>query len=105
MKIPHVLCSFRDSVSLTALLCVHFLSRDALAQGCAMCRTALSGDDPLSQGIFWSVMLLMAAPFLVAGSIGGWLFYRYRRAQSTIPHTASILPLPTSFNEQKEDQP
>jgi hypothetical protein len=105
MRIPYVLCSVRDSLSLTALLGIHFLPRDALAQGCAMCRTALSGDDPLSQGIFWSVMVLMAAPFLVAGSIGGWLFYRYRRAQRTRHHTASILPLPTFFNEQKEDQP
>jgi hypothetical protein len=69
-----------------------------------MCRTALTGDDPLSQGIFWSVLLLMAAPFLVAGSIGGWLFYQYRRAQRPARHTAPVVPL-HFLPEQKEGQP
>lgn len=76
----------------------------AVAQGCAMCRTALTGEDPLSQGIFWSVLLLMSAPFVVAGSIGGWLFYQYRRAHSSPRRTASVLPL-HSHHRRKEGEP
>ncbi len=54
---------------------------DALAQGCAMCRTALGpADDPLAQGFYWSVLLLISAPYTVAGVLGGWLVYRYRAA-------------------------
>jgi hypothetical protein len=69
-----------------------------------MCRTALTGDDPLSEGIFWSVLLLMAAPFFVVGSIGGWLFYQYRRAQRPSRHIAPVVPL-HFLPEQKEGQP
>jgi hypothetical protein len=50
---------------------------DVLAQGCAMCRTALGGaDDPLARGFYWSVLFLMSAPYIVAGSLGAWLAYR-----------------------------
>jgi hypothetical protein len=50
---------------------------DALAQGCAMCRTALGdADDPLARGFYWSVLFLMSAPYIVAGAMGAWLAYR-----------------------------
>jgi hypothetical protein len=78
--------------------------QDATAQGCAMCRTVLVGDDPLAQGIFWSILLLMSAPFVVAGSIGGWLLYQYWRAQSPQRRAASIVPL-HSHTHQKEGEP
>jgi hypothetical protein len=55
---------------------------EVLAQGCAMCRTALGdGDDPLTRGFYWSVLLLMAAPYTVFAIIGGWLVYRHLAAK------------------------
>jgi hypothetical protein len=54
---------------------------EALAQGCAMCRTAVqSPDDPLVRGINFSVAIMLVMPFAVIGSIGGWLIFTYRRA-------------------------
>lgn len=50
----------------------------ALAQGCAMCGTALK-DDPLGQAFGWSVLFLMAAPYTVVGVVGGYIFYAHRR--------------------------
>ena len=51
---------------------------DVAAQGCAMCRTALgSADDPLARGFYWSVLILISAPYVVFGSIAGWLVYRH----------------------------
>jgi hypothetical protein len=45
-----------------------------------MCRTAIeSADDPLARGINLSVALLVSAPFAIAGSIGGWLAWVWRR--------------------------
>jgi len=60
---------------------VPLIPAQAVAQGCAMCRTAISSpDDPLARGLNFSILLLMAMPFTLASAIGGWLFYRYRRA-------------------------
>jgi hypothetical protein len=54
----------------------------ALAQGCAMCRTAVDGqDDPLSRGISHSVIFMIAMPFAVFFSGAGWLFLTHRRAR------------------------
>ena len=69
-------------------------STQVLAQGCAMCQTLMPhANEPMARGMFWSVLFLMSAPFTVAASIGGWLFYQYwsaRRAQRT---AAPVLPL------------
>ena len=46
-------------------------------QACAVC---VSGNDPAVDGFNWSVLFLMATPYLVVGSIAGGLFFAYRRA-------------------------
>jgi hypothetical protein len=50
----------------------------ALAQGCAMCGTALK-DDTLGRAFSWSVLFLIAAPYSVVGLLGGYIFYSYWR--------------------------
>ena len=76
---------------------------DVLAQGCAMCQTVMpKGDDPLARGMFWSVTLLMSMPFLVGGSIGGWLYYRYRHVPDAPKTAAPILPLPFASVQKEE---
>ena len=62
----------------------------ALAQGCAMCGTALK-DDPTGRAISWSVLLLIAAPYTVVGLVGGYIFYTYRRAAAD--RRASVIEL------------
>jgi hypothetical protein len=53
---------------------------DAVAQGCAMCRTALDGqNDPLTQAFNTSVLFLMAMPYLIVGTVGGWFYLAARR--------------------------
>jgi hypothetical protein len=47
-------------------------------RACSVCFT--DGDDAVSRAFNWSIAFLMAAPYLVVGSIGGSLFYFYRRA-------------------------
>ena len=54
-----------------------------VAQACAVC--VGSEDD----GYFWGVLLLMAMPFIIGSSIGGWLLYSYRRAQPGLALSAS----------------
>ena len=89
------------SLALTGLF-----STRVLAQGCAMCKTALSGsEDPLAVGIFWSVMLMMTMPFVLLASVGGWIFYTYRNASRSSQPPAEVLAFDPAQTKKKEDQP
>lgn len=53
--------------------------------GCAMCQTVLPrGDDPLARELFWSMVILLTAPFVVTGAIGGWVYYHSRKSQGAV---------------------
>lgn len=81
------------------------IPRDALAQGCSMCQTVMPhGNDPMARGMFWSVLLLMCAPFVVGTSIGGWLWYQHRRVRRTLHTPTPVFSLPMAYL-QKEGQP
>ena len=65
-----------------ALLCAVVAGApDALAQGCAMCRTTLEGQehDPLTAAINTSVLFMMVMPYVVVGTVGGWIVLASRR--------------------------
>lgn len=67
----------------------------ALAQGCAMCATALGGpDDPLSSGINASIFFMMSMPFVLFAAVGGWMAYMYRRGQSVMDDAATAAQRP-----------
>jgi len=50
------------------------------AAACAVCLTGAASGDPTADAFNWSVLFLMATPYTVVGSVGGWLFYTHRRA-------------------------
>lgn len=92
-------------VFLVACSLAVMLSTQVLAQGCAMCQTVMPhANEPMARGMFWSVLFLMTAPFVVGVSIGGWLFYQHWRARRAQRTTASVLPLHLAY-VQKEGQP
>jgi hypothetical protein len=45
---------------------------------CSVCITG--ANDSTADAFNWSVLFLMATPYLVVGSIAGGLFFAYRRA-------------------------
>ena len=51
----------------------------ACAQSCAMCGSALA-NDPLGRAFSWSILFMMAVPYVVVGTAGAWLYYMHRRA-------------------------
>jgi len=69
-------------IALLATALAVVLADCAIAQGCAMCKTAVGGPvDPLSNGINTSILFMMAMPFVLFGAVGGWLtfvFWRHR---------------------------
>jgi len=51
---------------------------EVLAQGCAMCRT-VGPTDALAAGAFnWSILFMVAIPYMLFGSIAGWVMYKHR---------------------------
>lgn len=79
------------------------LPLSAFAQGCAMCQTVMpQASEPIARGMFWCVLLLLTAPFAVCATIGGWVFYQYRRASRSQSFTASVTLLhPTLANKRE----
>ena len=68
---------------LLAIGLVVFMASDVWA--CPTCKEGISGDDPLSQarasGYFYSILFMMAMPFVLVASFGGAAYYSIRRAQ------------------------
>ena len=66
------------AVVLAAAWC---LPADLLAQGCAMCGTALqNARDPLTRSMASSILFMLSMPFLLFFSVAGWMAYRIHRA-------------------------
>jgi hypothetical protein len=80
-------------IPILAALMVLALARDVLAQGCAMCGTAFTPDDPVTRAFTWSVLFLIAMPYTLCGVVGGWVAYRYRRAAAARRGDVIALPL------------
>jgi len=67
-------------------LALALLPEQSLAQGCSMCATYLSnGADPRAQAFKISIMFLMAMPFVVVATAGGWIVWMYRRSHPRLP--------------------
>jgi hypothetical protein len=61
------------------------------AHACAVCVTG--AGDPTTDAFNWSVLFLMAMPYLVVGSIAGGLFYTYRRTAAKREQAQTAEPL------------
>ena len=69
MKIKNYLSLFSGAAFL--------FGSQVIANACSVCLTG--ANDPTADAFNASVLFLMATPYAVVGSIGGGLFYAYRR--------------------------
>lgn len=76
-------------------------SSSSLAIACAVCVTG-AGNDPSADAYKWSVLFLMAMPYVVAGSVAGWLVYSYRRAAAKPEQADAAEPVSPVVWNQKE---
>ena len=58
----------------------------AIGNACPSCKTI---DDPIVQGFKWSILFLMAMPYIVSGLIGGSVLYIYKHTNRTNNHKPS----------------
>lgn len=64
-----------------AIVCLPELAAADLivaVQACPECSEAVNGDQ---EGFFWAMIVMMAAPYLAVGLIGGGIFYAHRRSR------------------------
>ena len=74
----------------------------ALAQGCAMCKTALEGqNDPLADAINVSVLFMMAMPYAIVGTVGAWIYWNARRRDTLALDNIAPDPERASFAERR----
>ena len=79
---------------------------EALAQGCAMCQTLFpSANEQVAQGMLRSAFFLMSMPFVVFGSIGGWIAYRYWKTRPSRQSDHIVRPHVPTEPVSKEDHP
>jgi len=70
----------------------------AVAAACPDCKDAQSdaetpgGSANLGRGFYWSILLMMAAPFSVVATVGFLILRARRRAQTAAPAAPPLLP-------------
>jgi len=75
------------ALAVAILAAAAFVPSAVLAQGCAMCKTALDGPvDPLTEAFNVSSLFLMATPYTVVGTIGAWIYIASRRRARQLDH-------------------
>jgi hypothetical protein len=65
---------------------VFALLMPTVVEACPSCKLV---DDPIAQGFKWSILFLMAMPYLVSGLIGGGVFYICNRTNRGDNHKPS----------------
>jgi len=67
------------------------LATPSTVLACPSCKAAVEGD-PVGTALSWTTLVMIAAPLLLFGSIGGWVSYMYWRA-SRRPEAPALTPL------------
>lgn len=47
-----------------------------------MCGTVLGANDPRTNAFKWSIVFLMATPYVLVGAVAVWLFLNARRSRA-----------------------
>ncbi len=73
----------RVALPLLVVVVVVLMATDAIA--CPTCKDGLAASDPLSQaqarGFFYSILFMMAMPFVLLGTLGSAAYLSIRKAR------------------------
>ena len=67
---------------LRVIVCALFVM-PTVVQACPSCKLV---DDPIVQGFKWSILFLMAMPYIVFSLIGGGVFFSIKRVKQRYKH-------------------
>lgn len=91
--------SLRNRISLLVASVVLGLCQ-GIAVACPTCKDALAGDANaanLVNGFGWSILFMMAMPFLILSGIGAYFYYEIRKARHAQPAPQSPAVTPAGF--------
>ena len=75
----------RSVLQLMLAICVVLLVAQ-LAVACPTCKEGLAENDPqqqaLAAGYFYSILFMMAMPFVILGTFGSFAYFSIRKAQA-----------------------
>ena len=83
-----------------ALLVVLALLLPAALAACPLCKDATSdaetpgGSASLGRGFFYSILLMIATPWIAVGTVAFLIFRRRRRERTGTGSPAPVVPLP-----------
>lgn len=83
---------FETVVGGLLLGCAVVLLLPGIAEACPTCRDGVNNDPNavnLRNGYMWSICFMMSMPFLIFGSLGGYLYYEVRKARRQSVNNAS----------------
>jgi len=87
---PHWIAIFRVTCLLLVIATVLLTATELLA--CPTCKDGLAGSDPASQaqarGFFYSILFMMAMPFVLLGTLGSAAYLSIRKAREQQVNTA-----------------
>ncbi len=77
------------STSILALCCLVVISD--LATACPTCKEALAGGNSanLINGFGWSILFMMATPFVILGGLSAYFYYEIRKARMSSSHAVA----------------
>lgn len=89
----------KPAVRIALVLLLVAIIAPAVASACPLCKEAKADTDyaggtaSLPKGFYYSILLMVSAPFLVVGGLGLKIFLARRRAASA-PAATLVSPLP-----------
>jgi hypothetical protein len=91
---------YKNAVVFVAVWTAVFFSH-SMARACAVCLTG--AGDATTDAFNWSVLFLMAMPYLVVFSIAACLVYTYRRSAATQQREEAVSRPLTHFALNQEE--
>ena len=68
------------------LAVVILISMQAVVLACPTCKDGIAQNDPyganVAAGYFWSILFMMAMPFLIFGGLGTYFYLEIRKARA-----------------------
>jgi hypothetical protein len=70
------------NLSVKFLACL-LIWQSEVVYACPMCKDILKAFSGLTEGYFWSILLMISVPFLIVGLFAGMITREYRRSRMT----------------------